>query len=114
MSEPLPKLYTIREAAELTRRSTSWLYRNVGKTIPAMQATPGGRIYFTAEQIKQIIALREVRPGTKQPATASSTPTRGKRRPAAAKPAPASTGTATVTPLRARPEARRKRGGRTA
>lgn len=95
------RLYDVRETSLRIRRSPSWLYRNAGKTIPVTQHAPGGRLFWTEEQIRQIIALGAVEPGAKTPAP------QGKRRPAT-KTVPAAVGKGTVTPLTARPEARRK------
>lgn len=97
----IPRLYEIDEVVELTHRSKTWLYRHAGKTIPVTQHTPGGRLFWTEDQIRQIIALGAVEPGAKTPAPQS------KRRPAA-KTVPVAAGKGTVTPLTARPEARRK------
>jgi len=108
MSEPA--LRGVGEAAQYLGVSRYWLYRNAGVTIPVTQFTPGGRLFWTQEQLDQIIASGAIQPGTKKPAP--SAPSRGRRRPAI-KPAPASAGVAQVAPLRARPEARRKgRGGK--
>jgi hypothetical protein len=50
-----PVLYDIHETAERTHLSVSWLYRHAGKTIPVTR--PGGakKLFWTGEQIEQII-----------------------------------------------------------
>ncbi|MGI5161447.1 hypothetical protein [Microbispora sp. CA-102843] len=97
----IPALYDIEETARLTRRSKSWLYHQAGVTIPVTQSTPGGRLFWTEEQITEIIRGFAVAPKARAPRT--STP----RRTSVLAPAP-ELGAGLQIP-RARPEARRKR-----
>jgi hypothetical protein len=98
----IPRLYEIDEVVKLTHRSKTWLYRNAGKTIPVTQYEPGGRLFWTEDQVRQIIALGAVEPGQKS----SPPPAQSRRRAVPQRATPAAAGT--VRRLEARPDARRK------
>lgn len=51
----IPKLYDIHETSSLVRMSVSWLYRNAGVTIPVTRVAGSRRLYWTEEQIAEII-----------------------------------------------------------
>jgi hypothetical protein len=72
-----PELYDVEQTAKKVRLSVSWLYHNAGVTIPVTRIAGTKRLFWTDEQIEQII-----RDGA-QPAKAVK-PTSPKREPAAA------------------------------
>jgi hypothetical protein len=71
-----PTLYDIHETAPLVRHSVSWLYRHAGIDIPVTRIAGSNRLFWTDEQIGQII-----RDGAQPAKAAKRTPQKG--RPAA-------------------------------
>jgi hypothetical protein len=97
-----PRLNDVRQTAEKLGVSPWWLYRRAGREIPVTRLSEGGRLFWTDEQIAQIIRDGAIEPSRKSAPPAASS----RRRPASQPSTPAAAGT--VHRLEARPEARRK------
>ncbi len=97
-----PKLYNIKETAVLIRMSESWLYRNAGVTIPVTRIAGTRRLFWTEEQITEII-----RSGA-QPARAAKRAASRRETPAPAPQSSVQPSLPVVKIPRARPERSRR------
>lgn len=98
-----PRLNNVRQAAAKLGVSPWWLYRRAGREIPVTRLSEGGRLFWTDEQIAQIIRDGAIEPNRK---TASPPPASGRRRAASQPKMPSAP--SNVHRLEARSEARRK------